>query len=103
MDAESERENIVAKRDQEEGIGRMPGTGDDYIDTQDVEGHRASRVPGGEEARRDTDGEGLRRDADLGARRDTDDVEGHRFITPFQGGESELIRRVPGDNPHGDR
>jgi hypothetical protein len=97
----------MAKQDQDQGFfrGQMPVTGEDYIDTQDVEGHRASRLPGDDGFfRQATDPE-----ADSVVKRDQatdtdDDVEGHRFIaTPFQGGESDFIKQAPGGNPHGDR
>lgn len=89
---------------------RLPGTGGDVIRRDDdVEGHRAIR--GEEEAiRRDDDG-AIRRDDDGAIRRD-DDVEGHRLIRElgqeelYRGGpttQGEVIRRGPGDNPHGER
>jgi methylated-DNA-[protein]-cysteine S-methyltransferase len=59
----------------------LPGTGGDYLDTNDVEGHSATRrttptppTPPSE-------------DGDTG-----EDVEGHGFA-----------KRAPGENPHGDR
>ncbi len=87
----------------------MPGTGGDARRDDDVEGHRATRDEGEGAARRDDDVEGA-------ARRD-DDVEGHRLKAPFAGDDTgpeelyrggpttqgEVIRRGPGDNPHGER
>jgi hypothetical protein len=56
--------------------GRLPGTGGDFIDETDVEGHlrRLSNEPEGEEL--------------------------YRNLPTTQG---EVIRRGSGDNPHGDR
>lgn len=93
---------------------RLPGTGGDFLDTSDVEGHIRRDAEG--VLRRD--GEGIRRDAE-GIRRDGDlDVEGHirrdggdtlrREGGPdelYRGGpttQGEVLRRGPGDNPHAD-
>ena len=83
----------------------LPGTGGDFVDETDVEGHRKAPLmatePDGARQRSIPDVEG-------------DDVEGHRkaplmAIEPdelYRGGpttQGEVIMRGPGDNPHGDR
>jgi hypothetical protein len=90
--------------------GRLPGTGGDFLDETEVEGHRAMR--GGEEARSradEPDGASRRSIPDL----EGDDVEGHHARSRdgdpdglYRGGpttQGEVIMRGPGDNPHGDR
>ena len=90
----------------------FPGTGGDFVDGNDVEGHRRGPYKVGEEARQ--------RDGEESARRwpggEDLDVEGHRRgpnMLVEEGGEDlyrnlptaqgESVRRGPGDNPHGDR
>lgn len=71
------RDGESLRRDGEAFVnGRLPGTGGDFIDETDVEGHLRSslNVPEGEEL--------------------------YRNLPTTQG---EVIRRGPGDNPHGDR
>lgn len=95
---------------QDEFMGqRLPGTGGDFIDGTDVEGHK--RIRGEDDvARRDAEPEGVR----VRAIPDVDgtDVEGHRAMRGsepdgvYRGGpttQGEVIRRGPGDNPHGER
>jgi hypothetical protein len=88
-----------ARRDDPEGLRRDDPEGLRRDD--DVEGHARQR---------DDEGYKQRDDAE-GARRD-DDVEGHvlrRDSDPeglYRGGpttQGEVIRRGPGDNPHGER
>jgi hypothetical protein len=88
---------------------RLPGTDGDYIDEDDVEGHRATvRNPAIPE-----EGEGIARARNPLA--DEDDVEGHRATVrnpaiPEEGEglyrlpttQGEIARRGPGDNPHGE-
>ncbi len=91
------------EQDQESFLGQpLPGTGGDAR-RDDVEGHAARRDDEGV-ARRDAEPDGA-------ARRD-DDVEGHRANRSdevdglYRGGpttQGEVIRRGPGDNPHGER
>lgn len=74
----------MAKRDgeQDQLIGQLPGTGGDFIDDNDVEGHRQIRSTD-DAIRRDGEPDGL-----------------------YRGGpttQGEVIRRGPGDNPHGER
>jgi hypothetical protein len=134
-----------AKREDNEVSGTpFPGTGGDFVDGNDVEGHRVPRL-GPEDAIRREGDDALRRDADP-LRRDgedaarrlsdaEDDVEGHRVprygpqdairreddeaARRWPAGEEqdveghlyrnlpttqgEIIRRGPGDNPHGER
>ena len=95
---------------------KLPGTGGDFLDETDVEGHR--RIRGEEDAARRGESEALRRGEPEALRRsipdvEGDDVEGHRrpvrFSEPdelYRGGpttQGEIIMRGPGDNPHGDR
>ncbi len=61
---------------------RLPGTGGDFIDSQDVEGHA------------------IRRDEDQTIRRD--DAETGLY-NPGPTTQGEIIYRGPRDNPHGDR
>jgi hypothetical protein len=116
----------------------LPGTGGDFIDTQDVEGHRARAVkavedevgPDGQQRLTkysdEEDVEGHRARAvkavedevgpdgqqRLTKYSDEEDVEGHglrRDAEPdglYRGGpttQGEVIKRGPGENPHGDR
>ena len=82
----------------------LPGTGGDFIDPNDTEGHvRHNEQPDGggpvELGTRGEDGLGRLRarftDAD-------EDTEGHLYRTgPTTTGE--FAKRVPSDNPHGER
>jgi hypothetical protein len=84
----------------------LPGTGGDYIDTQDVEGHRAKAQKAAED---EAGPEGARRMVSYSD--DGSDVEGHRMRDAepdglYRGGpttQGEVIKRGPGENPHGDR
>ena len=88
-----------------------------FIDETDVEGHRSmarDAEPEGARQRSEPDGARQRSEADGpdGARRrDEDDVEGHRSMARDAGPEGlragpstqgEIMRRGPGENPHGD-
>jgi hypothetical protein len=95
---------VGAKREDEFMGQKLPGTGGDFIDGNDVEGHRRFVPEDGSEdvARRD---DGPRRYPDV-----EDDVEGHRsrgepdqLYRNLPTTQGEVIRRGPGDNPHGDR
>jgi hypothetical protein len=77
-------------------LGRtLPGTGGDLA--PDVTGHGIGQIP--EDA-------GPREKRRVVGSDDTDpDVEGHTFRRPSDGGEyapDGLIRRAPGDGPHGE-
>jgi hypothetical protein len=89
----------MAKRDKEEqGIGtQLPGTGGDYIDTADVEGHKLRRDE--ESALRRDEVSALRRDEESALRRDGETG----LYNPGPSTQGEIMRRGPGDNPHGDR
>lgn len=97
----------AARRDDSDSLRRDDSDG---LRRDDVEGH--ARNLGREEAARRDDPEGvLRRDDSDGLRRD-DDVEGHVLRRDsdaeglYRGGpttQGEVIRRGPGDNPHGER
>ena len=72
----------------------LPGTGGDFVDPNDVEGHLGptdSEPLGATDAPAPTDG------------RAEDDVEGHQHRSgpTTQGGE--FAKRVPTNNPHGER
>jgi hypothetical protein len=98
-----------AKRDDERVLG-LPGTGGDFIDGTDVEGHL---VRSGNPALPEGGGEPVR---SRNPAPDEDDVEGHRVRSGnpagpegeglYRGGpttQGEVVRRGPGDNPHGER
>ena len=77
----------------------LPGTGGDFIDPGDVEGHRkAYALPTGEGGTE----EGRARDYMRRAVDDSqDDVEGHLY-TGGPSTQGEFVKRAPGANPHGD-
>jgi hypothetical protein len=90
-----------AKQDGEKLLGQLPGTGGDFVDTNDTEGHRAKMDPP-EVAKRNPE--------DVAKRDPENDVEGHRLPDGeedlYRGGpttQGEIVMRGPGDNPHGDR
>ena len=90
------------KQDGEQLLGQLPGTGGDFLDTEDTEGHRSIRQ--GDEVRQRQD-EPDRSFPDVEG-----DVEGHRSIRGeeglYRGGpttQGEIVMRGPNDNPHGDR
>ena len=77
----------------------LPGTGGDFVDQNDVEGHNVEAAP-----RRATAGARVHRAGVVVDRiSDEDDVEGHLYRggPTTQGGE--FAKRGPGDNPHGER
>ena len=79
----------------------LPGTGGDFVDPNDVEGHVRVTESGGPD-----EGHGWGEDAPgrPGVRFiDEDDVEGHLYRSgpTTQGGE--FAKRSPSDNPHGER
>ena len=92
-----------AKHEDEKLLGQLPGTGGDFVDTNDTEGHRLKQDPP----------EVVMRDPEDVVNRDTEgDVEGHRAFRKededglYRGGpttQGEIVMRGPGDNPHGDR
>jgi hypothetical protein len=76
-------------------IGQLPGTGGDFIDPKDVEGHRRTIAVPYDQDTTDTPTPPTYPDVE-------GDVEGHLY----RGGPStqgEIIRRGPGENPHGER
>ena len=75
----------------------LPGTGGDFVDPNDVEGHQSGGPDQGHGWGEDAPGRASVRFID------EDDVEGHlhRSGPTTQGGE--VARRVPSDNPHGER
>ena len=105
----------------------LPGTGGDFVDPNDVEGHKsggpepellgAPNAPGPTDSRGEDDVEGHESggpeqghgwgEGSPGRSSirfiDEDDVEGHiyRGGPSTQGGE--FAKRVPSDNPHGER
>jgi hypothetical protein len=90
----------------EQGKGKLfgeglPGTGGDFIDPNDTEGHvKLTDDPAGPTNVRGwgQDGDGRSRAKFL----DDQDVEGHLYRTgPTTSGD--FAKRAPGDNPHGDR
>jgi hypothetical protein len=94
------------KKGDEQLMGQLPGTGGDFLDTEDTEGHiRINLADGGEPV--------LKRDDQTGRTLpDTeDDVEGHIRHRGdedglYRGGpttQGEIVMRGPNDNPHGDR
>ena len=97
-----------AKHEDEKLLGQLPGTGGDFIDTTDVEGHVVKSGPEGVVQRGPVGpGEGVVTRDPL----DEDDVEGHVLDRDgsedlYRGGpttQGEVVRRGPGDNPHGER
>lgn len=84
-----------------------------FIDETDVEGHRSmsrDSEPDGARQRDEAGPEGARHTLMLDG--SDDDVEGHRLLSKDAGPDGlragpstqgELVRRAPGDNPHGDR
>jgi hypothetical protein len=91
----------------------LPGTGGDYIDESDVEGHRAPTQKAVDDGAGPEGQKRLSKYSD-----DESDVEGHRAPTQkavddgagpeglYRGGpttQGEVIKRGPGENPHGDR
>ncbi len=75
----------------------LPGTGGDFIDTGDVEGHKRTRFDDGGEV-----GPAPARVTGSPPVTDENDTEGHLY----SGGPStqgEFAKRAPGDNPHGER
>jgi hypothetical protein len=88
----------MAEKDQDQFLGSpLPGTGGDFIDPTDVEGHRVSiRVPFTDDGT-----EGTIRNQRVPVSEGTD-VEGHLYRSgPTTQGE--IIARGPRDNPHGER
>ena len=63
------------KQDGEQLLGQLPGTGGDFLDTEDVEGHSLRKDEEGNESL-------------------------YRGGPTTQG---EIVMRGPNDNPHGDR
>jgi hypothetical protein len=95
------------KQDENQLLGQLPGTGGDFLDTKDTEGHRVIRSDGERLDSGATDGEPNPKFPDVEG-----DVEGHRVIRSddqdglYRGGpttQGEIVMRGPGDNPHGDR
>ena len=86
-------------------LGQLPGTGGDFLDTEDTEGHRRTVLADDEQpALRQEDQPGPTFPDVEG------DVEGHRLSGDeeglYRGGpttQGEIVMRGPGDNPHGDR
>ena len=89
----------------EQGKGKLfgeglPGTGGDFIDPNDTEGHRKftdhdSGGPAPLKIRNQDDGRSSARLVD------DDDVEGHLYRTgPTTSGD--VAKRAPSDNPHGE-
>ena len=108
----------------------LPGTGGDFVDPNDVEGHKsatpefegAKHVPGPTDGTPDdSDTEGHVRLTEPGGPEeghgwgegspgrssvrfiDEDDVEGHLYRGGPTTAGGEFAKRGPGDNPHGDR
>jgi hypothetical protein len=95
------------KKGEERLLGQLPGTGGDFLDTDDTEGHRRTLQVDGDQPV-------IRRDDEPGTRfPDVEgDVEGHRAYRKeeedglYRGGpttQGEIVMRGPNDNPHGDR
>lgn len=98
---------MASKRDSNEFTNRLPGTGGDFLDGNDVEGHLKVPVMNTPEPE---GGEIAPRFPETG----DEDVEGHRLpsgVAPdgeglYRGGpttQGEIVMRGPGDNPHGER
>ena len=97
-----------AKHEDEKLLGQLPGTGGDFIDTTDVEGHGVKHSPESIVKRGPVGpGEGVVKSGP-GAE---DDVEGHVLDRDgsedlYRGGpttQGEVVMRGPGDNPHDER
>jgi len=75
----------------------LPGTGGDFVDQNDVEGHKSGGPEEGHGWGEGSPGRVVSRISD------EDDVEGHlyRGRPTTQGGE--FAKRGPSDNPHGER
>ena len=77
----------------------LPGTGGDFIDPGDVEGHKRMPFDDGSEA-------GPAPVRTTATSRppitDGDDTEGHLY-TGGPSTQGEFAKRAPGDNPHGER
>jgi hypothetical protein len=86
----------MTDKDQEQFFGsQLPGTGGDFIDGSDVEGHYKTMLT--DDGSEDIAMRNPRIPVDDGS-----DVEGHLY----HGGPStqgEIIARGPHDNPHGER
>ena len=98
---------MAKNRNEDSLAGQLPGTGGDFLDSQDTEGHKIRLADGGERVESGaTDTERNPRFPDV-----EDDVEGHRRIRNgeeglYRGGpttQGEIVMRGPNDNPHGDR
>ncbi len=78
----------------------LPGTGGDFVDPKDVEGHRSDPTQDGPPGVR-IFGENQPGRTDVKFI-DEDDVEGHLYRSgpTTQGGE--FAKRLPTDNPHGE-
>ena len=87
------------KHEGEKLLGQLPGTGGDFIDDTDVEGHAQINPADGSEGVAKRRGRGRRRAAtDEVVKRDGDDVEGHLY----RGGpttQGEIVMRGPGRQP----
>jgi hypothetical protein len=100
-----------AKHEDEKLLGQLPGTGGDFIDTTDVEGHVANRGEGEGVVKRGVPGPG--EGVVSKGPEPEGDVEGHRLIRMADGSEDlyrggpttqgEIVTRGPGENPHGER
>ena len=75
----------------------LPGTGGDFIDPGDVEGHHRILVTDGDE-----DVPAPVRVTGKPPITDGDDTEGHLY-TGGPSTQGEFAKRAPGDNPHGER
>jgi len=91
-----------AKQDGEKLLGQLPGTGGDFVDPNDTEGHVLVRQEPPKVVKSDL--------PDVVKREPEGDVEGHRLPDGdedlYRGGpttQGEIVMRGPGDNPHGDR
>ena len=90
-----------AKQEGEKLLGQLPGTGGDFVDPNDTEGHGVKQDPP----------EVVNRNPEGAVQREPEgDVEGHRLPDGeedlYRGGpttQGEIVMRGPGDNPHGDR
>jgi hypothetical protein len=75
----------------------LPGTGGDFIDPGDVEGHRRILMNDSGEV-----GPAPARVTAQPPVTDGDDTEGHLY-TGGPSTQGEFAKRAPGDNPHGER
>ena len=94
---------MAKMKNADQQVGQLPGTGGDFLDTEDTEGHRRIREAGSDVVRREDETGRTFPDVE-------DDVEGHRRIRGeedlYRGGpttQGEIVMRGPNDNPHGDR